>query len=491
MRVLMAWLGRQEVAGKDAPGPAPLTSALQVPNPPFERVVLLSDHTPELAEDYLRRTQSVAPVEVFTTPPINPVDYGDVHRVCVSAVERLMSEGTTPPQLFFFLNSGTAPMGSTWLLLGKSKYPATLVAWSKQSQSIETINAPFEISFEMWRTKAAEAMREASLERPTPLAFKELVHSSAVMERLISRAELVAKHNVPVLIEGESGTGKELLARAIHMASGRRGAPFVAVNCGAIPSDLVESELFGHKRGSFTGALNDRDGHFRKADGGTLFLDEIGELPVEMQVKLLRPLQESNVQPVGSSETIPVNVRVIAATNRNLIADVQAHRFREDLFYRLAVAVLKVPTLRERLDDIETLADHLLKDINNGNEALGLKKKHLTSEARRRLRDHNWPGNVRELASTLRRATVWSSSHYLSDRDIEDSLLTARSPSEGVLNKPLTEGFKIQDVLDEVEKHYIERALRLTENNKSEARKLLGFGSPQLLSQHMKRLGVG
>jgi transcriptional regulator with PAS, ATPase and Fis domain len=184
------------------------------------------------------------------------------------------------------------------------------------------------------------------------------------MDRLIQRARRVAIRNVSVLIEGESGTGKELLARAIHRASPRKDRPFIAVNCGAIPAELVESELFGHEKGAFTGATQQRTGHFEAADGGTLFLDELGELPGPAQVKLLRTLQEGEVVRLGSSKPTKVDVRIIAATNRTLTEEIASGRFREDLFYRLAVAVLKLPPLRERSGDLGVLIDHLLAQVN-------------------------------------------------------------------------------------------------------------------------------
>ena len=188
------------------------------------------------------------------------------------------------------------------------------------------------------------------------------------MVRLVEKAQQVALRNVPVLLEGESGTGKELFARAIHQHSPRRDEPFIAVNCGAIPQNLVESELFGHEKGAFTGANAPRKGHFESAHGGTLFLDEIGELPKDMQVRLLRVLQEGEVVRLGASRPISLDVRIVAATNRTLIEEVGEGRFREDLFYRIAVAYLKLPPLRERPGDLGLLIDHLIEQINRESE---------------------------------------------------------------------------------------------------------------------------
>ena len=190
--------------------------------------------------------------------------------------------------------------------------------------------------------------------------FNDIIHRSEVMQRVILKARRIAPRSIPVLIEGESGTGKELFARAIHDASPRKEKPFVAINCGAIPAELVESELFGHEKGAFTGANTARAGHFEAAHQGTIFLDEIGELPKGMQVKLLRTVQEGEVKRIGATQARKVDIRIIAATNRNLIDEVAAGNFREDLFYRLAVAVIKLPPLRERAGDVSLLIDHFL-----------------------------------------------------------------------------------------------------------------------------------
>lgn len=216
------------------------------------------------------------------------------------------------------------------------------------------------------------------------------------MQRLVAKARRLAVHDVPVLIQGESGTGKELLAKAIHAASSRKTKPFIAVNCGAIPTELLETEFFGHEKGAFTGAMVSRIGHFEAADSGTLFLDEIGELPLPAQVKLLRVLQEQKLQKLGSSKSISVNTRIIAATNRNLIEDLAAGKFREDLFHRLAIGVIQLPPLRERQGDLNPLIDVALNRLNRESRSLvGWKEKKLSAGARNLLVQHPWPGNIR------------------------------------------------------------------------------------------------
>jgi DNA-binding NtrC family response regulator len=236
-----------------------------------------------------------------------------------------------------------------------------------------------------------------------PLGFDEIIGSSPTFRAALAIAAKAARARVPILVEGESGVGKEVIAHAIHAASPRARAPMVTVNCGAIPANLVESDLFGHERGAFTGAFDRHIGKFMTASGGTIFLDEISELPLEAQVKLLRVLQDGEIQPVGARLPSQVDVRVIAATNKRLIAEVEAGRFREDLFYRLNVVQLTIPPLRDRVGDIPALARHLLDRIaaQPGLHSLGI-----TNEAITLLMRHDWPGNVRQLHNTLFRAAV-------------------------------------------------------------------------------------
>src|SRR5215212_6599104 len=239
--------------------------------------------------------------------------------------------------------------------------------------------------------------------RAGTLTFRDLVSRSPQMQVVMRTAEKAAASSIPVLIEGESGVGKELIARAIHGSSERRAKPFVAVNCGAIPENLVESILFGHEKGAFTGATDRHVGKFAEADGGVLFLDEVGELPPAAQVKLLRAIQENEIEPVGARKPLKVNVRLISATNRNLLADVRSGRFREDLFYRLHVFPITVPPLRERPEDIPDLVRHFL--VRFAAEE-GKRIRAVTADALHVLNAHPWPGNVRQLENAVFRAVV-------------------------------------------------------------------------------------
>ncbi len=311
------------------------------------------------------------------------------------------------------------------------------------------------------------------------------------MKEVIGLARRMALHKLPVLIEGESGTGKELMARAIHFSSPQRGGPFIAVNCGAIPADLVESELFGHEKGAFTGASQKRDGHFAKANGGTIFLDEVGELPLPAQVKLLRVLQEQEVMPVGSSHAKKIDARVISATNRTLINEVARGNFREDLFYRLAVFILHLPPLREREGDVGLLLDSMLEGLKQETPGLILEGKRLSPGARNFLLNYEWPGNVREMKNTLLRAAVLSSGPQITEAEIRQAIFTAPTQNrDRILNRPLGNGFNLQEMLTEVAQHYLRKALEQTHGNKSEAAKLVGLPSYQTLTNWLRKYRI-
>ena len=313
-----------------------------------------------------------------------------------------------------------------------------------------------------------EAGRFAEAER-SAVGFETILGRSAALRRTLEQAALVAVHrDVTVLIGGETGTGKELLARAIHYASPRAAQPFVEINCAAIPTNLLESELFGHERGAFTGAVAAKPGLFELAHGGTLFLDEIGTLPLELQPKLLRALEARTIRRVGGQQGRPVDVRVIGATHMDLVAAAARGEFREDLFYRLNVVALTLPPLRERDADIELLAETFLARIA---AAYGLPVPALTAELRTMLRGHAWPGNVRELRNAIERALVLSPRGTLR----AEELLAVREPVRNggtVLPFPAT--------LDALVRSAAHAMLELTGGNKSEAARRLGISRPRL-----------
>jgi two-component system response regulator PilR (NtrC family) len=286
----------------------------------------------------------------------------------------------------------------------------------------------------------------------------------------------VSKTKTNVLITGESGTGKELIARAIHMESDRRDRPFVAINCGGIPETLMESELFGHKKGSFTGAIQDKPGLFQEAHRGTIFLDEIGELSLPIQVKLLRAVQEKVVRPLGGTEDVCVDIRIVSATNKSLDKEVIAGKFREDLFYRLNVIEIKLPALRERKADLKPLAQHFLEKYAR---EMGKEISKLSSYALDMLQKYDFPGNVRELENLLERSVALSTTNIL----LPDSLALSvhkRRWIEGVKDRrfdvdEVAKGVSLDAILEEIEAAYLKKALECSQGNKNRAAELLGI----------------
>ena len=319
--------------------------------------------------------------------------------------------------------------------------------------------------------------------------FEEMVGNSPVLLALLRRVERVADTDTTVLIEGETGSGKELIARALHNSGQRKHRPLVKVNCGAVPPSLLESELFGHVKGAFTGAIDRRVGRFELANGGTLFLDEVGELPLETQVKLLRVLQEQEFEPVGSSKTVRVDVRIIAATNRDLAAEVQAGRFRSDLFFRLNVVPLTVPPLRERPADVPLLVTYFLSKFI---KKFGRNIERVARETMDRLIQYPWPGNVRELQNVIERAVVLSPGNILRLGPDLLPLLDETPPEANDAAGPLQASATSLVSLEEVERRHIEAVLSYTrgivEGNEGAA-KILEL-HPNTLRSRMKKLGV-
>lgn len=300
-----------------------------------------------------------------------------------------------------------------------------------------------------------------------------IVTRSPLMLRLLEQAGMVAQSDVSVLINGQSGTGKEIVAQAIHNASPRHDKPFVAINCGALPEQLLESELFGHARGAFTGAVSNREGLFQTAEGGTLFLDEIGDMPVALQVKLLRVLQERKVRPLGSNRDIEINVRIISATHRDLPKAMARGEFREDLFYRLNVVNLKIPPLSERTEDIPLLANHLLRQSADRHKPF---VRAFSSDAMKRLMAAKWPGNVRQLVNVIEQCVALTSSPVIGDALVEQAL-------EGENTALPT----FVEARNQFELNYLRKLLQITKGNVTHAARMAGRNRTEfykLLSRH-------
>jgi two-component system NtrC family response regulator len=316
--------------------------------------------------------------------------------------------------------------------------------------------------------------------------FGNIIGKSKAMRDVFEMIQKVAPSNATVLIEGESGTGKELVAKSIHFNSPRRDHPFVAVNCSALAESLLESELFGHERGAFTGAVSSKKGRFELAHGGTLFLDEIGELSANLQVKLLRVVQEKSIERVGGVRSIAVDIRVIAATNRSLKEEMKAGRFREDLFYRLNVVHIMIPPLRLRWEDIRLLVDHFVKKYASSNQS-AVPVNGLSQEVIRLFYEYSWPGNIRELENVIERAIILCEDGLITIKDLPNWFKT------NVFNARLIDsiptGAKLYETLELIEKEMIQRALNMADNVQSHAAAILGIGKSGL-NQKIKKYNL-
>ncbi|MCE4056144.1 sigma-54 interaction domain-containing protein [Pseudomonas sp. Au-Pse12] len=487
-RVLVSWVGANDLKAVSGGETGPILSTLKAV--PVESVQLLCSYPEERVEPYLDwlREQVDVPITAHYATLSSPVHFGEIYQVASECLKHLSVSGT---QLSILLSPGTPAMQAVWILLGKARYAATFYQ-SSLEQGVQQVEVPFEISAEY--VPAANAISTdklvqlAGLDTPVDAAFDSIVTRSERMLALKEQARILALKQVPVLVYGETGTGKELFARAIHNAGPRSKEPFIAVNCGALAPELIDSILFGHKKGAFTGAVADRAGVFQQAHGGTLFLDEFGELTPDVQVRLLRVLQEGTLTPVGACQELKVDVRLIAATHRNLMQAVAEGRFREDLFYRIAVGVLHLPPLREREGDLLLLCERLLAGITNQDPSLGNKK--ISEDAKKLILQHPWRGNVRELQSTLLRAALWCQGDLIVANDLEQALFKLPQTEADLMAMDVSQGIDIQELISLVASRYLRKALAITGHNKTRAASLLGLKSQQTLSNWMDRYGI-
>jgi DNA-binding NtrC family response regulator len=420
----------------------------------------------------------------------------------IAVLEEMRSRGLNPPVIVLTATGGIETVVQA-MQAGAQDFFVKPAAPERIIVSIRNVLQMGDLRGEVDRLKKRQSGK---------VTFAELIGASAPMQMVKRMGERAAKTSIPVLILGESGVGKELIARAVHGASDRAGKPFVAVNCGAIPENLVESILFGHEKGSFTGASEKHLGKFKEADGGTLFLDEVGELPLDMQVKLLRALQEGEIDPIGSKRSVRVDVRIVSATNRDLAKTVAEGRFREDLYYRLNVFPIDAPSLRERRDDIPALVDHFVRRFNveEGRRVVGA-----TNETLTLLSGHDWPGNVRQLENAVYRAIVLADAPYLQPHDFPaisglaaplETPVSAPVPAQDMSQRPLVAGFgidlpSVQDLLadmpkdapvrilderghlrtlEDIERDLIQLAIEIYSGHMSEVARRLGIGRSTL-----------
>ena len=497
---LIAWIGaadHESAEAKRGRDLGPIATALLGENR-YDRVYLLTNYDFDRSRaycDWLEGKTGYTPetVDLYGVDLLSPINYADIYE----QVSRHLAKAGLPDggvELTYHVSPGTPAMAAIWIILAKTRFPARLIQTSREN-GVEAIDFLFDLADDFLPEYLKRSSQRARRLVDSPVAlvpeFAKVIHSSGAMAEQIRLARRVAAYDVPVLILGETGTGKELFAEAMHAASPRASEPFIAVNCGAISPELANSELFGHKKGAFTGATSDRAGHFAEAGGGTLFLDEIGDLPLDTQVRLLRALQSKEITPLGQSKPTNFSARIVAATHKNLIQEVASGRFREDLFHRLAVGVLQLPPLRDRGADLDVLIDHFLDLINADSQGRPEgQSKVLGAGARKALHAHRWPGNVRELYHTLLRTTIWTSSSEISESDVASAILSTSSAHDVQGGLHLRDGFDLQSALDDFAKAYIREAMDKTGQRKAQAAKLLGFANHQTLGNWMRRLGL-
>ncbi len=395
--------------------------------------------------------------------------------------------------------------GMTFLREATERYPQKTVIMMSAYGTIETaleamkqgaydyISKPFktdEVLLTLKKAEERERLKQENVSLKSRLgeieqrrSFGNIISRSEAMARVFELVKQVAEHKTTVLVTGESGTGKELIAKAIHQNGPRANAPMVSINCGGIPENLLESELFGYKKGAFTNAVRDKPGRFEEADKGTLFLDEIGELPFSLQVKLLRVLQEEEIAPLGGIGAKKIDVRVVVATSKDLVKEVEAGTFREDLYYRINVVAIHLPPLRERRGDISLLSGYFIDEFN---QKLNKKVEGLSSEAMSLIMGYGWPGNVRELENVMERAVLLAMDRYITPRELPDRILALKQKIPSFYSE---DTFSIKEATKQMQRHFIKKALQETGGNRTQAAKLLEISRPMLIAK-IKEYGL-
>lgn len=470
----------------------------------FEYVVLLSTYAPEFNQWYANWLQHS--VQMVAVQLDQVTDYGQIFQVSDQQL-RLIRETKkwSDAELCLHLSPGTPAMAAVLLLLGKTRYPATFYETSRDGR-VWLTNVPFELLDIIPDVlhKPDSYLQHLASQSPSEIAgFEHIIGNSPAIRDAVGRAKRAAIRSISVLLLGESGTGKEMFAQAIHNASPRRDKPFKAINCAALSKTLLESELFGHAKGAFTGAERDRKGAFEAANGGTIFLDEVGECDLETQAKLLRVLQPitgegASVRKfcrLGEEKDRKVNVRVVAATNRDLHKAISEGLFREDLYYRLAAVTITLPPLRERGGDIGQIAQRLLQQVNEqfAAEEPGYEPKSFASTATAFIKQHHWPGNVRQLYNAIVQTAVLTDGSKLGRRELEAALGEIRSSNVTAdigMQADFEDGFSLDDHLKTIQRTYLQRAMEEAGGVKAEAARLLGYTNWQTLDAQLKRFKI-
>lgn len=460
---------------------------------PFDYVVLISTTNTKTntaaTETALRELKTELRVSIIDADLSDPTDYAEILREIRAKVIPALETLGAQIDLSVAVASGTPQMHAAWLLMAASgEMPARIL--HVRPPRFVTADRPLVSEVDLSSREFPE-VRSAKLSGlvplDTPVDIDEIIQSLGIvgdhpeLKKALEIAATLAASDVPILILGETGTGKELLARFVHLASGRPADRFVAVNCAAIPKDLVESILFGHRKGSFTGAISDQEGKFALANNGTLFLDELGELPLNIQAKLLRVLQEGQIEPIGAGKPCNVDVRIVGATNVNLHRAVKQGKFREDLYYRLNVGEIRLPALKDRRSDIPKIALAVLDRVNTS-----LKQpKRLTTAALQRLQAYDWPGNIRDLSNVIERSARLTRSAVLDADDLMLSEPVGHADPLAMLPEP-AEGFSLEEFLTSARKQLVMRALDISKGNQSEAARLLGV-TPQAVHKFLQK----
>lgn len=498
-KILISWMGKHDLTASQSGQLGPVLAAINdscLRGCPFIRVHLLCNYPEQQTKSYIEWLYSKLNDSITVTYQrvslSSPTAYAEIYPAAFDELKRLSQE-CPDYQRCVHLSPGTPAMTAVWVLLVKTHFPAVLLeSWldKEEVQHVRQTELPFEIAAEFSRNALHKAnTRLLNIESSSP-SLSGITGQSESMLAVMGRAERMAIRDVPVLILGETGTGKEVFARAIHESSTRQAAPFVAVNCGALPEELAESLLFGHKKGAFTGAYQDHQGYFSQADGGTLFLDEIGELSPLLQTKLLRVLQEKEYTRLGGNQVEKSDFRLIAATHRDLTGMINQGAFREDLFYRIAIGILKLPPIRERAGDIKLLSEALMSEINAElADQPGYQRKKLSSDALRFIASQSWPGNIRELRASILRASLWSDSKLITAGEIESSII-CRAAQSDILPASLGADVDLGNVMGRLAGHYITLALKETRGNKLAAARKLGLKSSQVLDNWIKKYTV-
>lgn len=475
---------------------AAISSIAKGHSQPFDRIVIIASTWEEnwsRYESWLQKRMGTMgrpwdDIQIHKAHIVSPIDYETIAKEAHKWISKLSAESDS---LYINLSSGTPAMAAMSIILGKAK-SNTYFYQSSPNGTIQLDSIPFDFKGELEASAARTIASKAAGVPDKHAAFENIVACSPAMKEQILKAQKLAPLELPVLVSGETGTGKEVISTAIHKASARANKNLVTVNCGALPENLIDSILFGHIKGAFTGAIKDQKGLFEQADGGTLFLDEVGELTLDAQVKLLRALQQGEIKRVGDDKTITVDVRIIAATHRNLLEMVEDGTFREDLFYRLALGIIEMPALRQRSEDIEPLVLDLAQEINLVAASYSdYQSKNISTKAIKFISEQPWLGNVRELWNTLNRAFLLSDNLEISEKDIENAMIK-RNAAQKKDQVVLAHGQQvdIKQLTDKYQKDYIVAALKASGYVKKSAANMLGLGNHQNLTNWMDRLGM-